>query len=607
MVVPTYATDLSLIDDADAVGNYSALGGGQAGLSDETDYFVETPQCVSKAGFTASTRGFITNTGTNTVTAGDAIFVWGKQNNRNLMDIQANGGMSFLVGDSTTAYDQFDVDGSDSDGSALAGWRTYAVDPTQTPSRTTGTPTTTNRVGFLWKILGSGSLKGNPNGMDVSRHGRELTIINGEAANYGTFDGAASFDSDASRAWGILTPVAGGYQFHGAFVMGTVATAVDFRDSDRVINVLEDPFLPAGFNEFEIRNASSNVEWTNIIISHLGISTPSLLTLNVGTFTGELCQFNGFSTTVFASTGSCINSTWTSCDAIDVQGADISGSSILTPSVAANESGLIWNISQDTNGSLDGMTFSKTSGVAHHAIEFGTTIPSAASYTLRNCNFGTDFSATEDGTTGDETFHFLDTTGTITLNLVGCTGNFGYRSEGVVVTIVQDPVTLTVNVSDQAGDPIESVRVLVEAADGTGPLPFEDAVTITQTAGVATVSHTAHGLVTNNYIVIRGAAQNGYNRQAQITVTDANTYTYAVDSGTVSPATGSPVATGAIISGLTNASGIISDTRTYSGNQPFSGVARKSTSAPFYKSGSFSGVINSATGASANINLLDDQ
>jgi hypothetical protein len=389
--------------------------------------------------------------------------------------------------------------------------------------------------------------------------------------------------------------------------MGTVATAVDFRDSDRVINVLEDPFLPAGFNEFEIRNASSNVEWTNIIISHLGTTTPSLLTLNVGTFTGELCQFNGFSTTVFASTGSCINSTWTSCDAIDVQGADISGSSILTPSVAANESGLIWNISQDTDGSLDGMTFSKTSGVAHHAIEFGTTIPSAANYTLRNCNFGTDFSATEDGTTGDETFHFLDTTGTITINLVGCTGNFGYRSEGVVVTIVQDPVTLTVNVSDQAGDPIESVRVLVEASDGTGPLPFEDAVTITQTAGVATVSHTAHGLVTNNYIVIRGAAQNGYNRQAQITVTDANTYTYAVDSGTVSPATGSPVATGAIISGLTNASGIISDTRTYSGNQPFSGVARKSTSAPFYKSGSFSGVINSATGASANINLLDDQ
>ena len=217
MAVPTYATDLTLIDAADAVGNYSALGGGQAGLNDETDYHIETPQSVSKNGFTASTRGFILNTGTRTVASGDAIFVWGKQNNRNLMDTQANGGMSFLVGDSTSAHNQFDVDGSDSDGSALAGWRTYAVDPTQTPSRTTGTPTTTNRVGFLWKILGSGSLKGAPNAMDVSRHGRELTVINGEAANYGTFDGAAVFDSADTRAWGILTPVAGGYQFHGAW------------------------------------------------------------------------------------------------------------------------------------------------------------------------------------------------------------------------------------------------------------------------------------------------------------------------------------------------------------------------------------------------------
>jgi len=47
MAAATYATDLTLMDDADAVGNYSALGGGASALSDETDYFIETPQCVS--------------------------------------------------------------------------------------------------------------------------------------------------------------------------------------------------------------------------------------------------------------------------------------------------------------------------------------------------------------------------------------------------------------------------------------------------------------------------------------------------------------------------------------------------------------------------------
>jgi hypothetical protein len=610
MAVPTYGTDLTdinLVETAGGTTSWSALGGGASGLASETDYFVQGDGCISKAGFTATTKGMIYDATTTTVASGDAIYMWIKQNNRNLMDTQANGGTQLCIGSSSTAFDRFYVDGSDSEGSDLAGWRTFAVDPTATPSATTGSPTNTNFIGAQWKILGSGSLKGNPNGIDAFRHGRELTVIDGQAADYGTFQKAANFDSATTRRWGILTPTPGALQFHGAFVMGTVATAVDFRDLGANIVVLEDEFVAAGFNEFEIRHASSNVEWTNVVISHLGTTAPAVLTLNVGTFTGEACQFSGCATTTFKSTSACTNSTWTNCEAVDAQGADLTGSSILTPNVSANTSGLIWNISQDTDGSLDNMTFTKTAGTAHHAIEFGTAIPSAASYTLRNCAFGTDFSATEGGTTGDETFHFLDTTGTITLNLVGCTGNFGYRTAGVAVTIVQDPVTLTITVRDEGGTAIQNARVLVETSDGTGPLPYQDAVTIVQSAGVATVTHTAHGLATNNYIVIRGATQNDYNKVAQITVTGANTYTYAVDSGAASPATGSPVASAAIISGLTNASGVITDTRTYSGDQPFKGRARKSSASPYYKTGDFIGTVSSSTGASANINLLDDE
>jgi hypothetical protein len=493
--------------------------------------------------------------------------------------------------------------------SALAGWRTYAVDPTQTPSTSTGTPTTTNRVGFLWKILGSGSLKGNPNAIDVSRHGRELTIINGEAANYGTFLGAATFDSDPSRAWGILTPVAGGYQFHGAFVMGTVATAVDFRDSGRVINVLDDPFLPAGFNEFEIRNASSNVEWTNIIISHLGNAVPSLLTLDVGTFTGELNQFTGFSTTTFASTGSCTNSTWTNSDSINALGADLSGSSILTPSVAANNSGLIWNINSNPNGKLDNMIFTKTSGVAHHAVEFGTAIADGADFTLTGCAFGTDFSATEGGTTGDETFHFLDTTGSITLNLVSCTGNFGYRTEGVAVTIVADPITTTVSVTDNTGSPLLGARVRLEASNGTGGLPYlETPTSITRSGTTATATLTAHGIPDGKKAVIRGATDTLYNGVFTITSTGANTFTYTMDgTPAASPATGTITVSGVIIEGLTDSSGQISDSRTIASNQPVSGIIRKGTSSPIFKDSPLSGTISNTLGLSLSSQLILDE
>ena len=606
MAVAAYATDLTDITTAETISGWSALGGGQSGLSDETDYFIQGSQCVSKTGFTATTKGQLFNAGTTTITAGDAVFIWVKQNNRNLMDTVALGGSQVCMGSGTGAFDRFYTDGNDSDGSALAGWRTYCVDPTDTPSATTGSPGAYTYFGNQWKIQGSGSLKGNPNGIDAIRHGREIQCTAGEAANYATFDGAAVYDSATTRAWGLITPASGSYQFHGAFVMGTSSTAVDFRDSDRVIVVLEDEFVPSGFNEFEIRNASSNVEWNNIQITALGATSPGILTLDVGTFTGVACFFTDLATTIFNSSSTVTGCTWNRCEAVTPDGADMSGSSILAPDVAANNSGLIWNVNTDPDGLLDGMEFSKTSGTAHHAIEFGLSIPTT-SITLRDCNFGTDFSATEDGSTGDETFHFKDTTGTITLNLVSCTGNFGYRTDGVVVTVVADPVTTAVNVKNSAGSNISGARVLLRASDGTGPLPYQDSVTITQSAGTATVTHTAHGLVTGNYVVITGASPEEYNKQAQITVTGVDAYTYSVDSGLSSPATGTPVSTGAIISGTTNASGNITDSRTLASDQPVTGYARKSTTTPFYKSGRISGVVDNVNGVSFNIILIVDE
>jgi hypothetical protein len=468
MAVATYATDLALIDDAEDVGIFAALGGGGAGLSDETDYYIEGTQSVSKAGFTASTRGFIMDTGgTITVAAGDAIFVWGKQNNRNLMDTFAAHGMAVLVGDDVSNYDHFTVDGNDTEGSSLAGWRNYAVDPTQTPTSSTGTPTTTDYVGFMWVMNGSGSLKGNPNAQDISRHGRELQIIDGQAAAYGTFD-AAGVDDSAS-AWGIITPSLGSYLFHGAFVMGTVATAVDFRDSGRVINVLEDVFLPTGFNEFEIRNASSNVEWTNIIISHLGAASfPAVLTLDVGTFTGSLCQFNDCATTTFASTGACTNSTWTSCDQIILGEADISGSSILTSTVAADTGAVLDDRTTTATTpitELSGCTFSQGTN-AHHAIDFGTGVDDDISLE------GIAFNGFDDTSGEDQpgaALRFLATGGSLTCSVTNCTVDgvpatasnfFKDDAAGIAVTLVFDTITLQVTVLDATDDtPLTTAHV----------------------------------------------------------------------------------------------------------------------------------------------------
>jgi hypothetical protein len=61
---------------------------------------------------------------------------------------------------------------------------------------------------------------------------------------------------------------------------------------------------------------------------------------------------------------------------------------------------------------------------------------------------------------------------------------------------------------------------------------------LTQSAGTATATQTAHGYETGDVVTISGATQAEYNGDHQITVVDADTYTFAVDSGATTPATG---------------------------------------------------------------------
>ena len=64
-------------------------------------------------------------------------------------------------------------------------------------------------------------------------------------------------------------------------------------------------------------------------------------------------------------------------------------------------------------------------------------------------------------------------------------------------------------------------------------------VTIAQTAGTATLTKTGHGFIVGQIIRVSGFDQAGYNIDAKVlTVPTADTLTYAVNSGTTSPGTG---------------------------------------------------------------------
>jgi hypothetical protein len=349
------------------------------------------------------------------------------------------------------------------------------------------------------------------------------------------------------------------------------------------------------------------VNLTRITVQALGSTSPGrFVTTDNGTLNWDGCSFIDMGVFGFLSNATIDGCLFLRCDEITATAADLSNSSVVDCSAAADGSCIVWVGATDPDGYLDNMTIdSSASTNAIHAIEFDTS--SATSITLRGIDFA-GFNASSGQ--NDSAFNVLRTAGTVTINLVGCTSDVSlansYKTAGATVVIVEDPVTTTVKAQTTDGTAVSGARVFLETDTG-GPLAYQASVSITQTGGTATVSHTAHGLSTNQYVVIRGANEEEYNKVAQITVTGANSYTYSVASGASSPATGSPVASAVIVYGVTGAPGTVTDSRTFASNQPVKGWIRKTSSAPYYKTAPLSGTISSTAGATFTGVMIEDE
>ncbi len=86
---------------------------------------------------------------------------------------------------------------------------------------------------------------------------------------------------------------------------------------------------------------------------------------------------------------------------------------------------------------------------------------------------------------------------------------------------------------------------------------------MTQSAGTATVNTTAdHGLKDGDVVRIAGATQSEYNGDQYVTVVDANTFTFSVDSGATSPATTSTTITWLNLSNQAGAAAAVAEAGT---------------------------------------------
>lgn len=619
MAAPSYTHDLStfaLIEATETVGEFVNMISGGTPINNDTDDPIQGSYMASQTGKISAAAlmsiGLDYGSGVTVPTDG-AIFVWHKFDAGGILDTYANGGVRIVVGADLTNWEAWKVGGVNVAPNPYGGWKNYVVHPGSISydyQNGSGPGGTYRWAGMACTLTATGPGKGNPHKVDAIRYGRGSSIFEyGDLSNgYCTFAGFAALNdaNDATNGynkWGLIQAIAGGYLYKGKLTLGTASNAVDFRDSNAFILIDDTPKVTANFNTIEVNNASSRVDWTNVIFKALGSTSPGRLVVNANAdLNWDACQFFDMGAFTLGGTGSeLLNCVWQSCGLITVVGGKLNGSQVLTSTVAADASAVNWNVNVDPDGYLDNMTISKGSN-DHHAIEFGTSCPTTM--TVRGLT-ASGFSAS-DGQ-NSSTFYIAATGGTVTIYCVGCTGNMTYKSAGATVVIVPDPVTVKVTVKTAGGTEVENARVLVKARNGTGPFPYQETVTIVNSGTTATVTHTGHGMATNDKVLILGASLEENNGVFQITKINDNSYSYTMSSSPGSSPSGTITATFVALEGLTNASGVISTSRVYSSDQPVDGWARKASASPYYKPGPISETVDSTDGMTTTAILIGDE
>jgi len=612
MAQGSYTTDLTTLTQNETnTGVAEPTAAGWTSLnqvtSAETDYFIQNVACTS-ATVKVGVGGLMYNNGAGfTIPTDGAVFCWAYFWAPGVLAVESSGGARQMIGSSLADFYYVNHLGSDS--WLYGGWQCFVMaDPSAITTDTqVGTPTgTIQYTGWAYNAPSAVPGKGYPFGIDAIRYGRgTLQITDGDVTEYGTFVAAAEFNDKNSTAartgftlldsgyhrLGLFQYQDGAYKWQGHFLMGTAATAVDFRDSNRLIFVLNTKHVTANFNLFEVRNALSRVDWTGITVIALGtVSKGRFLVTDNADVNLSSCTFTDMDTFTFMAASAALNCIFRRTNAVTAPGSNLTGSTFETPTVAADTGALVWDVATNPDGLLDNTTFSKGTN-AHHAIDFGTSV--TGNITLRGCEF-TGFGST--GDSNDSTVRFLATGGA-----PATTGNFSVDdAAGIVVTLSISPVTFSVTAKDlDTGLVIENARVMVPVTSGAN-FPYQASVTTITGAGTtATVTHTGHGRATGDNILIAGASPDYYNGAFTITldgVDPINKYTYTTPvTISTSPATGTITATMVLLNGFTNASGVITDSRTYSADQTVSGWVRRHTYGPSFDTATWTDVSSTLT------------
>lgn len=589
-------SNLTRVHDLEGSPTFSNIGsGGGAGVN--TDIFLQASQSGARRRSGVTLEGFWLDDGAgNNLSAADchvAMWCW-VTHYGNLTALQV------WLGDSTSVYDQHALNLTEYP--ALGGWVRVWIDVSRTPDATAGGGSGESSVRYFGLAVSLPSVGGtSPNVvMDA------IDYVNGGAAlvltgTSGVFADFATSDQNTTNQYGVFRLIGGVYNCLARVQLGSASSLVFTDGSFTIIfpqqALVNDTWMGI---TIDLQHASTSVTWLSCVVQSSATKKGDLVVTGTsGTFTAVGLVAGNLRIVTLNSKCSVTQSAIGSCGQITAAGATLTSTQVSGYEGTANTSALIWDVATNPSTPMTGMTYTKGTA-ATHAIEFGTTSPT--SMTLTNVTFS-GYNASNN--VNDSAIHFKRTTGTVTLTISGGTTP-SYRTDGATISIVAGAVTVAVNVKNTSGSNISGARVLLKAASG-GPFPFDVTVTISNSGTTATVTHTGHGLATNDYVVIKGASLAANNGVWQITVTGSNSYTYTMASSPGSSPTGTIKATYACLYGTTDGSGNLSTSKVYSSAQPVSGWVRKATGSPLYKTAALGGSVSNSTGYSASVQMIADE
>jgi len=368
------------------------------------------------------------------------------------------------VGSSLANYYRFYVDGDDTH--PYGGWKCNPINPTVTASLAQGTPSGTNQYFGVAYNVDNAVSKGNPAALGAIRFGRcYLLCTGGESGNYATFAGAGIFNdyNDGTNGWnrlGLLQPDGASFKMQGLFQMGSSGATVDFRDSNKTLNIQATPFVTASFNTFEVQNSGSRVDWTGITINALGtVSRGRFLATGNADINFENCTFNDMDAFTFQSNSTVNLTVFRRCGLVTVGAGTLTNCTFDQPSgaIGCSTSALSYLsdcifVSDGTGHAVDLGTISATTSMTWDCVDSGYGSTGTANATIKvsvasgqtlTINVGAGKSTPTYYNTGSGSVSVVSGQVTLTLS--------GLISGSDVVIKTSDTNTALVNVDQNSG------------------------------------------------------------------------------------------------------------------------------------------------------------